>query len=298
MLTLIRVLGTLVGALVLVRGAGFLTRRFERHLIASDTAATLATAARIKRARTLGKVLLAGARIVIWAVALVMVLGELGQDVRPLLAAAGVGGIALGFGAQNLVRDVIGGFFILLEGQYDVDDIIEVAGVSGIVEEVGLRTTVLRDLNGRRHVVPNGEIKVTTNLTKDFSRYLFDLPVPYDADIDKAVDIAKDAAEQMRQEAEYGALILAPLEVLGVDNYADSFVSVKVYVETAPGKQWKVGRELRHRIKRAWEDVGISIPYPHREVLIRRVDETDPDLGPDGAGSRHTPRTSERRGER
>ncbi|MGH2771647.1 MAG: mechanosensitive ion channel family protein [Actinomycetota bacterium] len=269
---LVRIAGTLLGAFILARFARSVTERFERRVLASDE--NPGKVARLKRARTLGKILLAAFRIVIWTVASLMVLSLLGVDVRPLLAAAGVGGIALGFGAQNLVRDILAGFFILFEHHYDVDDIVSIGGVNGKVESIGIRTTTLRDLDGRRHIVPNGEVRTSTNLTKDFSRYLFDLPISYEQDIDRAVAVAREAAENMRKEPEYGELILVPLEVLGVDNYADSNISVKVYVETVPGKQFRVGRELRRRIKQAWDGDGISVPYPHQQMIISREDLT------------------------
>jgi small-conductance mechanosensitive channel len=269
----------LAAALVLSRLGGRIIRRVEKH-ITDDDEEGLDALIQAKRAQTLGGVLRTALIILVWALASLTALDQVGVDIRPLIAAAGIGGLALGFGAQNLVRDFIAGFFILFEKQYDVGDVVRIVNVAGAVEEVKLRTTVLRDLEGVRHVIPNGEIRVSSNLTKGFSRYVIVLPVPYDADVDVAIDIAREATEVMRQEDDFRDLILAPLEVLGMDNYGESQIDVKVYVETTPGKQWQVGRELRRRIKLAFDKAGISIPFPHREIIVRNAQ--------DGGGSSFT----------
>lgn len=268
----VKVLGILVGAFLLTRLARVAIGRFEKRFTEGEPPAALETIIHRKRAQTLGSLLRTALAILIWLVAGLTVLDQVGVNVGPLIAAAGIGGIALGFGAQNLVRDVIAGFFILLESQYDVGDVVRVADVSGAVEEIKLRTTILRDLQGIRHVVPNGEVRVSSNLTKGFSRYLIDLPVPYEEDVDKAIELARQAAEEMRAEDEFRDEILGPLEVLGVDNYGESSIDVKLYVETQPGEQWRIGRELRKRIKKAYDRAGVSIPYPHREVIMRQAD--------------------------
>ena len=237
----------------------------------------------VQRARTLSGVLRAAAVIVIWAVAGIMALGAAGVEIGPLIAAAGIGGIAIGFGAQSLVKDFFSGFFMVLERQFDVGDVVEVAGVTGKVESLGLRTTVVRSLDGSRHVVPNGEIRVTTNLTKEFSRYLVDLPVPYEHDTDEVAEIARRVADEMRVDPRYAGSMTAPATVLGVDEYADSSVNVRMYLQTVPGRQWEIGREFRRRMKGALEDAGIGIPYPHREIIVKSEDGAVP-VG-SGAGS-------------
>jgi small-conductance mechanosensitive channel len=254
-LTTIRVVVILLGAFILARVARVVVRRFENRISAEDLGIP---ARRRQRAQTLGGVLRAASTLIILIVAALMALDQVGVEVGPLIAAAGIGGLALGFGAQNLVRDVISGFFVLLENQYDVGDVINIAGVTGHVEQINLRTTVLRDLDGRRHVVPNGEIRVSSNLTRDFSRYFIDLPIPLGQDVDRAVDEARRTAEEMRSDRQFRPLIRGPLEVLGVERYTDSSTDVKVYIETVPGEQWKVGRELRRRIKRALDQAHIS----------------------------------------
>jgi small-conductance mechanosensitive channel len=210
-------------------------------------------------------------------------LGAAGVEIGPLIAAAGIGGIAIGFGAQSLVKDFFSGFFMVMERQFDVGDVVEVAGVGGVVESLGLRTTVVRSLDGSRHVVPNGEIRVTTNHTKEFSRYLVDLPVPYEHDTDEVAEIARRVTDEMRIDPRYAGSITAPVNVLGVDDYADSSVNVRMYLQTVPGRHWEIGREFRRRMKGALEDAGIGIPYPHREIIVKSEDGAVP-VG-SGAGS-------------
>lgn len=261
---------TLITIGAIVAGTYLLTRLIRRGITrALERRVPEATTLADKRAQTMGAVLQAAVTAVLWTVAALLVLSEAGINIGPLIAAAGIGGVALGFGAQNLVRDVIAGFFVLFEDQYHVGDVVRIAGVAGRVEKVTLRTTVLRDLNGEAHTVPNGEIAVTTNLTKDFSRYVVDLPVPYDQDVDHVVAMVREVAEELRRDPAYAGSMLGPLEVLGVDSYGESQVVVKVYLETIPGKQWEVGREFRRRVKRSYDEHGISVPYPHREVILR-----------------------------
>ncbi len=208
---LIRCGATIVVAFIITRICLVLVRRFQAHVDAKDTAKSELH----RRSRTLASVLRGLILAVVWTVAAITVLDQAGVQVAPILAAAGIAGIALGFGAQSLVKDILAGFFILMENQYDVGDVIQVAGVSGTVEAVNMRTTVLRALDGSRHVVPNGEIKVSSNLTKVYSRYLFVLPVPYEQDVDDAVAVLQEVAEELRQDPEFGPLMTAPLTVLG-----------------------------------------------------------------------------------
>ena len=234
-----------------------LVARFERRV-----GGTLPPGSRgLKRAHTLAALLSASATVVIWVVVLITVLEQTGVPVGPLLAAAGIGGIALGFGAQTLVRDLVAGFCILLENQYDVGDEIVVAGVEGTVEAITLRTTVLRSLDGGRHVVSNGEVRVSNNRTKLYSRYVFVLPLPYDVDVDRAIEVARGAADLMRTETQWATDMLGPLQVLGVDAFSELSVDVKLYVETRPGRQDAVGRELRRRIMQALVREGIPFPF-------------------------------------
>lgn len=264
--TLIDVGAILGGTLFVVWVLRWLVGRFVRRL----TSGTLELAEHNrKRAQTITLVLRAVITVLLLTIALLLALSRAGINIAPLLAAAGVGGVAIGFGAQNIVRDTLEGIFILVEDQFHVGDVVKVADVSGVVEKITLRTTTLRGLDGRVHSVPNGEIRVSTNLTKGYSRYLIDLPVPYEADIDGVTALVRDVVEKMRMEEEYAPAILGPLEVLGVDDYGPSEILLKMYVNTLPGRQWVVGRELRRRIKKAYDEAGISIPYPHREVIVK-----------------------------
>jgi small conductance mechanosensitive channel len=221
-----------------------------------------------KRAATIGGIIRKTAAIVVWALALAMALREVGFDIAPILAGAGVIGLAVGFGAQNLVRDVITGLFMLMENQVSVNDIAVINGTGGLVEEINLRTTVLRGLDGTVHVFPNGAITTLSNMTREFSFYVFDVGVAYKEDTDRVVEVLHGISEQMRQEEEFRPLILEPLDVLGVDQFGDSAVVVKVRLKTVPGKQWQVGRAMNRRIKKRFDEEGIEIPFPHQSLYF------------------------------
>ncbi len=188
------------------------------------------------------------------------VLKELGIDIGPVLAAAGIVGLAVGFGAQSLVKDVISGFFILLEDQIRVGDVINIADKGGLVEKVGLRTTVLRDLQGNVHYVPNGNISVVTNMTKEFSRYVFDIGVAYREDVDEVIEVIKGIDEEMRQDPEFRDDIIEPIEIMGLDQFANSAIVIRARTTTLPIKQWRVGREFNRRIKKKFDELNIEIP--------------------------------------
>lgn len=227
---------------------------------------TLPSPAQVMRADTLTHVVGDVARVVILAVGSMMLLSEVGVNLGPLLAAAGLGGLAVGFGAQSLVKDVISGFFILLEDSIRVGDVIEVAGVGGVVEEVKLRTIILRDLSGNVHVVPNGVIDKVKNMTKDYSFYLFNVGVAYREDVDEVMAVLKSIAEELRADPAFQEDILEPLEMLGVDQFADSAVIIKCRIKTRPIKQWRIGREMNRRIKITFDAKGIEIPFPHQTI--------------------------------
>jgi small conductance mechanosensitive channel len=227
---------------------------------------TLPTQAQVKRADTLTHVIHDVARVVILAVGSMMILSEVGVDLKPILAAAGLGGLAIGFGAQSLVKDVISGFFIILENSVRVGDVVEIAGVGGLVEEVTLRTITLRDLSGNVHVVPNGVIDKVKNMTKLYSFYLFDVGVAYREDVDEVMGILQEIAEELRRDPQFADDILEPLEMLGVDQFADSAVIIKCRIKTQPIKQWRVGREMNRRIKKTFDAKGIEIPFPHQTI--------------------------------
>jgi small conductance mechanosensitive channel len=232
-----------------------------------------------KRVETLAVLVRYTATVAILAVTTLVVLGELGVDLAPLIAAAGVIGVAVGFGSRQLVEDVIGGFFLLVEDQVRVGDVIEVAGHAGLVEAVTLRTIRLRDLSGHVHFVRNGQITAVVNMTKDFSNYVFDVGVAYRENVDEVISILKSVDEDLRSDPEYRDDILEPLEVFGLDRFAESAVIVKARSKTLPIKQWRVGREFNRRLKQAFDQRGIEIPFPHVTVYAGQAkDGTSPPL--------------------
>ncbi|WP_257306757.1 mechanosensitive ion channel family protein [Geothrix campi] len=221
-----------------------------------------------RRAETLGSVLTNTARVLVIAFLLLMVLSEFGVNIGPLVAGAGVAGVALGFGAQSLVKDVISGFFLLLENQFGVGDIVNVDDKHiGTVERMTLRVTQLRDSEGRAHFVPNGSIIRVVVLSKDFARALVDVEVDYDADPDRVFDVLRELGRKLH--ADRPDQVLEPLEVKGVEALGASGFTIRTFTKTAPGAQWEVARELRRRILLAFREAGIEIPYPQRVVHHR-----------------------------
>lgn len=243
-----------------------------------------------QKAKTLSQVVETSGKLAIFTIAGLTILSLAGQDVTPLLASAGIAGIAIGFGAQNLVKDWLGGFFILLENQYSVDDVIKVGSYSGLVEKMDLRRTVLRGLDGSVIVIPNGEVRVVTNLTKEWSRVVMDVGISYDDDIDKALEALRVAAEELAADDEMGRLMVGPAEVLGVEELGEYQVTLRMLVKTLPLKQWTVARALRARIKRVFDREGVHIPYPHR-VNITRIESGNGHQEPLAALVRQEPRS-------
>lgn len=222
--------------------------------------------AKIQRVSTLTQVGGDALRVLIAGIGIMTILSTLGIDLMPILVAAGIGGIALGLGAQSLVKDVISGFFILLENQIRVGDIVNIAGAGGLVEAIGLRTISLRDYSGNVHIVPNGTITTVTNMTKDFSRYEFNVGVAYREDVDRVMILLQEVAAKLQEDPELGPDILEPLEMSGVDQFADSAIVIKCRIKTKPIRQWAIGREMNRRIKKAFDAHGIEFPFPHRTI--------------------------------
>lgn len=221
-----------------------------------------------KRADTLRSFVNSLISVVIFAVALMIILGQLGIAIGPILAAAGVLGLAVGFGAQSLVQDIIAGFFILLEDQIRVGDVVNIAGKGGLVEKVNLRMVILRDLAGNVHFVRNGSIGVVTNMTKDYSRYVFDIGVAYREDVDEVIEVIRAVDEELRRDPGFAETILEPIEILGLDEFADSAIIIKARTKTRPIMQWAVGREFNRRLKKAFDQRGIEIPFPHMTLYM------------------------------
>jgi small-conductance mechanosensitive channel len=221
-----------------------------------------------KRAQTIGAVLRKSLAILIWAVAIIMILKELNFDVRPLIAGAGIAGVAVGLGAQSVVKDIIGGLFLLVENQIRVNDVVVINGANGLVEEINLRTTVLRGEDGAVHVFPNGGIQTLSNLTREYSFYMFTISVDYNHDPDRVMSVLREIGAELMEEEPYKSAVLAPIEVLGVDRLADSGSIVKARIKTLPVKQWIVGREMNRRIQKRFKEAGISVPFPTQTLVL------------------------------
>jgi len=222
-----------------------------------------------KRTRTLLNVFMGVGKIVIGIVIIFMILDELDVPIVPALTGLGIAGVAVGFGAQYLIRDLIAGIFIIMENEYRVGDVVRVADVAGLVEEVNLRKTVLRDLDGIVHHVPNGEIRVASNFTRHWARAHLNISVAYKEDLDRVMAILKKIWEEMSQDPNWGEFMISKTPtVLRVDNFGDSGITIKLVGETLPIKQWDVMGELRRRIKKVFDEQGIEIPWPHTKVFF------------------------------
>jgi len=261
--------------------------RLEQRLVANEQDSQVAGES-AKRAETLVGLLRQGMLIVLWTLAVLVVLQQVGVQVGPILASAGVLGLAVGFGAQNLVRDVISGFFIILEDQVRVGDVAVINGTGGLVEKINFRTLVLRDLSGVVHVFPNGAIDTLSNMTKQWSAYVFDIGVAYKEDVDRVIDLMREVGAEMRADETFGALMLQDVEIFGLDQFGDSAVVIKGRLKTLPIKQWDVGREYKRRLKYAFDREGIEIPFPHRSLYFG---EASAPFMAELLGPRETPKT-------
>jgi len=239
----------------------FLTRRLlERDIAEEDP---IVKRNREQRARTLASLLNNIAAVIIAVVSLLTILTILGLKIAPILATAGIAGLAISFGAQSLVKDVINGIFILVEGQFGIGDVIRVGDISGQVEKMTLRATMLRDVEGVAHILPNGEITRVSNLTKAWSRSMLDIRVSYKEDVDRVIDVLRQIGDEIAADPDWGPLIIDQPETLGVQNLSESAVVIRMVTKTLPLKQWEVGRELRRRIKKRFDQEKIEIPFPH-----------------------------------
>lgn len=238
-----------------------LTRRIlERDIHEDDP---IVKRNREQRARTLASLLNNIAAVIIGVVGFLTILTILGLKIAPILATAGIAGLAISFGAQSLVKDVINGIFILIEGQFGIGDVIRVGETSGQVEKMTLRATMLRDAEGIAHILPNGEITRVSNLTKAWSRSMLDIRVAYKEDIDRVIAVLRRLGEEFAADPDWGHLIIDKPEALGVQNFTESAVIIRMITKTLPLKQWEVGRELRRRIKKSFDEENIEIPFPH-----------------------------------
>jgi small-conductance mechanosensitive channel len=221
-----------------------------------------------KRTITLVSIFRGVGRVFIVVIGVMMILSEVGVDIVPVLAGFGIAGVAIGFGAQYMIRDLIAGTFIILENQYRVGDVARVADIAGVVEEVTLRKTVLRDLDGIVHHVPNGEIRTASNFTRHFARVNLDVSVAYDTDLDHAISVINRVGKALAEDEKWRKVIKSPPQVLRVDNLGDSGIYIKILGDVKPMQQWAVMGELRLRIKKAFDAEGIEIPWPHTKVYF------------------------------
>lgn len=264
----LRILLILVLAWIVLATLRKVLARIEQQLLKSSAAEGEPPTESAKRVDTLLRLVRQGFRLILWLVVGLVILQELGVDIGPILAGAGILGLAVGFGAQNLVRDVISGFFIILENQVRVGDVAIINGTGGLVERINFRTIVLRDLKGTVHVFPNGTVTALSNMTQEWSAYVFELGVAYKENTDAVVEVIREVLAGMRADETHGPLIIEEPEIFGVDAFGDSAVVIKGRIKTKPIRQWLVGREFLRRIKLAFDERGIEIPFPHRSLYI------------------------------
>lgn len=260
----IKILAIVVVAYAIQKSGGVFIERATRKIIVPDR--FLSREAEKKREDTLIRILSTLLQVLVWVVASLMVIQEFGFAVGPFLAAAGVAGLALGFGGQYLIRDLISGLFIIMENQYRINDVVCFGDTCGTVEDITLRMTTLRDMDGDVHHIPHGEITKVSNLTKDFSRINLNVGVSYDAKLEHVIKVANEVGQNLAQDPEWKDHIIEAPQFLRVDDFADSSVVIKIFGKVAPAQQWAATGELRKRLKIAFDNQGIEIPFPQRVI--------------------------------
>ena len=265
----IRIVVIVAAAYVVVKLVRATLSRFETFLIRSTSYDEIYPGAAAKRIKTLSSVLWTISSGLLWFVVVLITLSQIGVNIGPILAGAGVVGLAVGFGAQHLVRDLVSGFFLLLENQIRVGDMAIVNGTGGVVESVTFRTVALRDQAGVVHVFPNGSITTLANATMDWSAYVIDVTVSYNEDTDRVIDIMRCVADDMRKESEYGRAMIEPIEIYGVDNFTEVAVTIKARFKTQPAQQNTIGREYRRRLKKAFDSEGVELANAPRRPAAR-----------------------------
>ncbi len=262
--------GVRIGATLLLALVSYVLLRFISHRVANSVISRRLrqepTEEQQKRAQTLSGVLRSTGSILIFIVAIFTIISQLGVNIGPLLAGFGVAGIAIGLGAQSLFKDIIRGMTIIIDDQFRKGDVVSIAGKAGLVEDVGIRRTVLRDLDGIVHYIPNSEIGVASNYTKEWSRVNLDIPVAYKEDLDHVIQVINRVGKELKEDETWGPLIIEAPQVLRVNDLGDSGIDIKVLGTTKPIQQWAVMGELRKRIKKAFDEEGIEIPFPHRTI--------------------------------
>ncbi len=263
--SLLVIIVLLIFSLWLVR---FLIRKTEKILIRRGKNVDENFSGKEKRIRTLLGIIRGASVVSIWIIFLMLFLNKFGVNIGPILAGAGIVGLAIGFGSQELVRDIISGFFILLENQIRVGDVAIINGTGGVVESIELRTITLRDGVGGLHVFQQGKITTLTNLTMDWSAHMFEIGVSYKEEIGKVESIIANVVESMMKRPDFMDKIISPAEIFGLDRFGESSLIIKGRIKTKPGAQWPVGRAFNKEIKNAFERENIEIPYPHTNIIL------------------------------
>jgi moderate conductance mechanosensitive channel len=274
----LRIVLIIIAAYVGLRLLRLAFNRLETLLNRAAATAEVIPGTATKRIRTLMSVMWTIVVGLVWFVAVLTTLGQIGVNVTPVLAGAGIVGLAIGFGAQNLVKDLVNGFFLILENQVRVGDVAIINGTGGLVEAISFRTIVLRDEAAVVHVFPNGAITTLSNMTKDWSAYVINVNVAYKEDPDRVVDVMRRVAEEMYAEPKYRSAMLEPIEIFGVDGFTESAVTIKARLKTQPLQQFGIGREYRRRLKKAFDAEGIEMPLSQR--MLRTVEPSQPASAP------------------
>ena len=275
-----RVVGIWVLAWLAYRVVRLAAIRIEKAVDDGDDSVTTL---RERRGKTISQLLRSMGRVVIYAIALLLTFNVF-IDIGPILAGAGILGLAVSFGAQSLVKDVISGFFILFENQFAIGDVIEAGGKSGVVEKMSMRVVVLRDIQGAMHIIPNGEIKVVSNMTRGWSRAVVDVGVGYEEDVDRALGVVRDEAANFSTDPDWASQLDGPVEVPGLEALGDSAMIIRSLIRTQPGSQWAAAREYRRRLKLRFDRENIEIPFPQRRVHVQ-VDDSPHDSRLKAAGA-------------
>jgi len=263
----IKIVAIIIIAYLIRKFVGIFIKKIIRKIIVSDH--FLTKEAEIKREDTLISIFNVSLGILIWLLAFLMILQEIGIAIGPLLAAAGIAGLAFGFGGQYLIRDLISGLFIIMENQYRIGDVVCFDGTCGLVEDISMRMTTLRDLDGTVHHVPHGEIKKVSNLSKQFARVNLNMGIAYNSNLEQVISVVNKVGHELANDPAWKEFILKPPQFLRINDFGDSAIVIKILGDTKPLKQWDVTGELRKRLKIAFDQEGIEIPFPQRVIYQR-----------------------------
>lgn len=254
------ILISLVVVIVLIWLLNAISRNLEKVILKrSDALLDKEAQKRVKTLMSIGRGIM---RLILWAIFALILLKRIGIEIGPIIASAGIAGIAIGFGAQELIRDFLAGFFVLLDNQIRTDDIVAINGTTGVVEKIELRTIRLRDHSGVVHIFQHGKVNTLSNMTKEWSALVFEIGVAYKEDVDTVIAIMKSVGEDLEKDSRFSGNILEPISILGVEQFANNSIQLKVRIKTQTGEQWQTRREYMRRLKYAFDKKGIEIPFP------------------------------------